>query len=614
MPNEDVKSFCMYRPVADEQLFNEEFVDAQGEAAQLVNNTLLCYAQSGRVQQNIIQNLPTDTNEQDIVIDVPAGRMKNVLNMVLAGKMTGAGRRVKAWLYMKTDASNKLDLNLQCGRHAGIEEDVESTSFIWRSIEIDCDQVDSITLKEDRRLRLNVYAGDSDVQLTVRSWAVHELGKDGEPDSVLDVSTGVMGTVDYPYTAGMTKIINDNIRACYAQRLPRSNLSSHCVLDSKTLSGAYDGDERGLGMYVIRKAAGVDTITVKKFVFSNGSTGQVDIKVGLYTTAGAAVASDTHNLVPPAAEWDSFTFSGLSTDETEYEIRIDAKLSSGDATTCTIPNIFTCDEPDGSEVTHLLPNKSNTQNDDDVLALTWAKLHPCLKEIWDRKTQISLNDFRRPTVKISGETYTVLTRGVVFPSWGSRHLICRALVYLPPKEQTGHIELSGVVGGFSIGEIVQGGTSGATGYVVYYYSGTPKYVSLIRINGNFSDGETLTGITSGGTATAASTIYDPTTTVGLKFMIKIWDDFDDYTTGLGDILQEQEIILSDRPHGQGLLVEFRLPIPSEYWNDHTDYGTYTGPLTFSLVTTPSPDGDSVDTVDHVILRDASVFEEVPATL
>ena len=51
--------------------------------------------------------------------------------------------------------------------------------------------------------------------------------------------------------------------------------------------------------------------------------------------------------------------------------------------------------------------------------------------------------------------------------------------------------------GFSLGEIVQGQTSGATGFIVHETGTTEKHISWIQ--GTFSDGETIKGLTSGAT-------------------------------------------------------------------------------------------------------------------
>ena len=53
--------------------------------------------------------------------------------------------------------------------------------------------------------------------------------------------------------------------------------------------------------------------------------------------------------------------------------------------------------------------------------------------------------------------------------------------------------------GFSLGEIVQGATSGATGYIVGEVANTNKHITWIQ--GTFSAGEIITGLTSGAVVT-----------------------------------------------------------------------------------------------------------------
>lgn len=61
--------------------------------------------------------------------------------------------------------------------------------------------------------------------------------------------------------------------------------------------------------------------------------------------------------------------------------------------------------------------------------------------------------------------------------------------------------ISSIVGTFSVGETVTGGTSGATGTV---FSFTANEMTIINVTGTFQNAETITGGTSGATATTGS--------------------------------------------------------------------------------------------------------------
>ncbi len=70
------------------------------------------------------------------------------------------------------------------------------------------------------------------------------------------------------------------------------------------------------------------------------------------------------------------------------------------------------------------------------------------------------------------------------------------------------IDLSSISGPFTDGETVTGGTSGATGTVVWWDGFSPSGIIVLRDqSGPFTNGETITGGTSGETATIINTIF-----------------------------------------------------------------------------------------------------------
>jgi hypothetical protein len=68
-------------------------------------------------------------------------------------------------------------------------------------------------------------------------------------------------------------------------------------------------------------------------------------------------------------------------------------------------------------------------------------------------------------------------------------ILANGYVYLPKSDEYGP--------DFQIGEIITGGTSGATGKVIEQYDNSPYYVKVYNVTGTFEDGETITGGTSG---------------------------------------------------------------------------------------------------------------------
>lgn len=604
----EIRSFGQYQPVAEEQLYNQEFVDSVGEAAQLANNALIVYSQSGRVQQSVIANFPTDSSGYDMVLEVPAGKTKNMFEIMTKGLITGAGRRIKAWIYFKTDAANTTHLNIECGKHSAREADIENTSFSWQSIEVECDRVPSISLGEERKLRMFVEAGDSDVTVTIRSIAVHELGSNNAP-SFLDLSSGVVGTADYPYSAAMSKIINDQIHSCYGFRMPRANVLNQCFADNyKVVSGSYDGDYRGMGMYIIRKGEGITSID-GKIRSVQGGTGQSKIYVGLYTTAGVLVDSTEITITTTTTQWNDWSFSGLSASETEYELRIDAKEHVSSITFVEIDNVFVTDDlSGGSEVNHVLPTKANVQPEDDVLAMTWNCIDGTTEQIWKRNRQILANDYRGRAER-TGYNNEILSAGILHPTYNSKYFICRALISKPTDERKWQLDYDSGASSMIVGGVVTGGTSGSTGYLQERtqtggpgsYSGT---LYLTGVNGEFIDNETLT-CTAGGSS-SANGIMESITDLVVKMKLSIHLDLIAlmYTN---TAIFEQEIDITDKPHGSSFYLEFRIPIPSEYWNDYSNHSGF--PMAFFLKTRSQV--NSVDSdIDYTILHQASFYEEV----
>lgn len=92
------------------------------------------------------------------------------------------------------------------------------------------------------------------------------------------------------------------------------------------------------------------------------------------------------------------------------------------------------------------------------------------------------------------------------------------------------LETGAVTGGpFVVGETVTGGTSSATGKVVYF-DAVGTSLTLNTVTGTFASGETITGGTSGATATSSATLA---TTVGT---ITVKKDSTTYTAGTDYVL------------------------------------------------------------------------------
>jgi len=82
-------------------------------------------------------------------------------------------------------------------------------------------------------------------------------------------------------------------------------------------------------------------------------------------------------------------------------------------------------------------------------------------------------------------------------------LVTRKGVDVATQIRAPKITIGSVSGTFVYGETVTGGTSTATGQVIYV---GPTVLQLINVTGTFQNAETVTGGTSGATATTGSTL------------------------------------------------------------------------------------------------------------
>jgi hypothetical protein len=636
MPSQNLKTFGPYREVADSQLYNEEILDSVTEASQIVNNLLACYAKARRVQAVVDTDYETDSGydpttlsgHPEMVFFVPRGTIKTITTLPVKQLLTGAGRRLRVRIYYKTNVNQELNLKLTVGRQEAVVEDIQTATatFAWGEIESDCDQVESPILSEDRRLRLSVEAGpDYDVEITIRSMGIFEPTYSAAPEwKEIVGSSNVIGDPDRPYSAGMIKILNDNLKAVYGCRVNRRIMSRCYMKGVKDVTGGYDSDNRGLGMYATHKGRGITSLPIKLRMANSGAGGDhTNVRVEVRKFDGTLVDSHVFDLTgatPSAPLYFEHTFSGLQNDEIDYEIRIDGAQVSGTSTYAYLYHVFFYEAPIGSPVDHVLPEKGRVQPDDDVIASTWYKVRFCLAHLWRRATQILINDWRdNYYVPYSGEYETKLIEGTLYPTYGSKNVICRVVFSKPLMAGRKMIMYAVTAGNFQSGEIITGSSSGATGYVVGADT-TLHYLWVKDINGAFINGETITGSLSGATGTVSNLpveyIYY---NVRARFALGIDLGAAYLDAGLKET-QYKTVELMGSKSQNAIYLDFKVTIPSEFWNDPSVISSTT-PLNWHLVVNPSPQGLATwpsptipCPLDHLKLHKIAVFEETPGAL
>jgi len=601
------KSYAQYDTISVNNLRNGVVVDSAGEAAQMVNNTLYCYSHSRRVMTNRIYNYNSDSNNRNIVIDVPANTQKAIgIDIDTTGIVTGAAGWIRIYLYMLTDVNQALDLIATTERGNYVEEDVQSLAYHWVSVNVQAAPDKTPSGDKPSYLRLAFIAGGTAVQATIKSVSIFEPGSARMSPTYRATNGGsnVLGEDDYPYSAGVSKLLHDNIKACYVDRVSQAHIMNFCTEEPvQSVGTSYSANKDRHGRWVVRKAAGITQIDG---IYRGGvSAGAGDARISLWAIGGAEVTSTTVALTTAFPTWFpmSFSLSGLSSDETEYEVRIDAKH---DTTTVdsTMSGILMYDHPiSSSDIDYRLPSKMKVQSNDDLLSSNVKNIKDTLDQIWTRQGKILLNNYMLVDAAACTSNDTTTGYDDYFPlyvSRGCREIVLRMLLRKPDQTDRWAIDYTGTgnFSGYDTWETVTGGTSGATG-ICRYDDTTNNILYVSGLNGRYQDGETLTGESSANTATASGVPYKEKVSTGLDVEVSIY--------GMNNL--DFNLDFTEKPHGVAFPVELRIPIPAQYWNDVTISGTY-----IQMEVSITPDSYSANVIDFVYPVQITAFEQPRAIL
>jgi hypothetical protein len=217
------------------------------------------------------------------------------------------------------------------------------------------------------------------------------------------------------------------------------------------------------------------------------------------------------NAAPWTPTWHDVTLNtNIITEDAEYEVRFDAKRTAG-ATTDVAALMIGLVEDQGGAVTFEPPSASRVQENDDVSCHTWRKVKELLLHIRNRKRQIMMTDWRHATndfapVRSLYASYAkthyypfraTLARGFIFPSEGSRALICKAFIRKPDILRSLRVPFDNNAGAWTLGDLVTG--PNIQGRLVGKDLGAAGYLYLEDIvSGVLADNDGLTAA-SGGT-------------------------------------------------------------------------------------------------------------------
>jgi hypothetical protein len=334
-------------------------------------------------------------------------------------------------------------------------------------------------------------------------------------------------------------------------------------------------------------------------------------------------------------EWANHTFTGLSSNEAEYELVIKGNKSSGTVHHFYLSNLFVTDDLIGgsTEVTHQLPSMYQCHRNDDCKAQMLSDINSTLKQANDRNTKILVNDYLQPLIFVDSERYAMLTHGVVYPSYRSRYLLCRAIIEKPNRSSRAKVDFNSATGAFTAGENIyqQVSPDGGTNWITVASAkvvvcDTPAAgagtVYLKDVQGSFQGSNSLSESTMvriygdfstsvAGTDWAQSSVAPSMIHTRLKFGILLDASTIAYSDAMVEFTDQDTAGLGD---SEGLVeVTLRVPIPRAYWNDCSDDGSMPGPLVFVLMSQNNV-GSTTNAYDVVRLLSSVVYEQPQTVL
>lgn len=320
----------------------------------------------------------------------------------------------------------------------------------------------------------------------------------------------------------------------------------------------------------------------------------------------------------------SWSVAGLIDHEAEYIMRADAKTGGSTATRCVMPMIWAAENL-GVDSTVVPPNPVHAEQDDDVRGSTWSRVGSLLEQIYMRRRQVVMQDFRHSKgggwisawdsadVKIDYSDAAVppphslymdidvgtIDGGPLFASKHSRYLVARVWVRRSGGDSFRRVDVDNIAGA-APGRLdtIVGGTSGATATVYHRNAaGATATLSIRDINGAFLDNEQITGWGGGSSADIDGVPYAFEARPSLR--LAVYRD-----VGAGYIATAT-VDCSRLSRDKRTMVEIRLELSPEWWEDRTIHPlpTYGLPYMWAL------NAMTTDAADYLIIDKDIVFEE-----
>ena len=621
----ETRTYAPYQKIPREACWNREVVKSQGEVTQLINNTLFVYAASNRVHGQRQGFYKSDAhNGETLILDLVDGRRTALARGSTKGIFVGAGNRLSVWIYYKTDSLDAVHLYLSMGNTETKVADIDNLNYGWVNIILDTSTFSSAGYNNiDDWFYLYAEADGANNKIHIETISANELSNPAtEAWTDTTVSNCKLGEPDYPLSAACCDLIRRNSEACYGFRTTKANLYNDNYLESggDIPSG---GTNQTIARFVARKSEGVTSVDFVSTLQTYIDSGVARYTVSLYKTVtnpfDTLESSHTIDITTTGAtvtDWYSHTFTSLTSSEIEYELRVEVKIQSGTPSVklYVISNVFLADALDGSDISHVLPNKKHTEPDDDILEFEFDNLKATLEQVWNRKRQILVDHFRNGERRKGRHVGYTIIGGLLYPSYGSRYLKCKLIGHVDEGGK-GTLAYDNEVSGFSGGGIhdIVGGTSGATAIIGDVIdNGTDGYLYLYNVNGIFLNNEQITVPSTGISADVDGFLQDGFQDTKVHIVLGLYHrgDYirgDYFNTGSYTVYLEQLLDITDTsPRGALFAAEISVPIPEEYWNDNSE--TNNSPLEWDIFSVHlKTDGTNAST-DYFRVKDAFVYE------
>jgi len=283
-----------YEDLPGSQITNQQMIEDE-EALRLVGNAVAVFSHSKRLVASSLGFGPDVGATEDLTFELTPENPATIIRLPMSQVVSGMSGKIRVTiLAARDDDTAGVELEVNAGRDSARGYFSAATGvyhLITAVVDVGRNKNPALYSDEELTISLHVswaYGEGNTVAVAVRSLAAYELGDTTMPRSVRDWvdTTGAnnkIGQPDYPLSPGMQRILNGNAHECAAHRMTRASIFHRCFrLGNKVPNAGYDGDEAGLGEWIIRKPRGATVVEATGYV-APIPAGAIDAKFSLYS-------------------------------------------------------------------------------------------------------------------------------------------------------------------------------------------------------------------------------------------------------------------------------------------------------------------------------------------